>query len=87
MRAFSRMCLRMTDRLADWLRHSLGSRAQLRFGIWVVILSTIWTVAALIFSDEPPNVIAMSGIALILTGVGIVVSAQVLEREDEGSVD
>lgn len=83
MRACCRTFLRVTDLLADWLRDELGPRAQLRFGIWIVLGSTIWTLYALFFSGEPPNVIAMSGIALVLTGIGIVVSAQVLERQDE----
>lgn len=83
MKAF----LRMVDRIADWLRDSLGARAQLRFGIIVVLLSTVWTVGALLFSDEPPNVIAMSGIALVLTGIGIVVSAQVLEQDEDDLVE
>lgn len=49
---------------------------------------------ALTASDEPPNVVAMSGVALILTGIGIVVGAQVLEQgeasttpEDEDTGD
>lgn len=73
---------RLLDLVADWLRDQLGARAQLRAGILTVVFSTAWTIAALLWSDEPPNVIAMSGVALILTGIGIVVGAQVLERAE-----
>lgn len=78
---------RPLDTIADWLRHQLGARAQLRAGILTVVVSTLWTVAALLWSDEPPNVIAMSGIALVLTGVGIVVGAQVLEQGEDTSAE
>jgi hypothetical protein len=71
---------RPIDHVADWLRDSLTARAQLRWGILIVLGSTLWTIWALTASDEPPNVVAMSGVALILTGIGIVVTTQVLEQ-------
>lgn len=77
--------MRVIDRIADWLRDSLGARQQLRFGIITVIASVLWTVFALLFTDEPPNVVAMSGVALVLTGVTWVVAAQGLEQMEEGS--
>jgi drug/metabolite transporter (DMT)-like permease len=77
-----RWCVAVLDRMADWLHQSLGARGQLRFGIVTVLGSVAWTAGALLFTDEPPNVIAMSGVALILTGVTIIVAAEVLERRE-----
>lgn len=85
MKAFLRTFLRLTDKIADFLREELGARAQLRIGVWFTLLSVVWTIVALWQTDEPINVLAMSGVALIATGVGIVIGAQVLERQDEDS--
>ncbi len=46
-----------------------------------VLVSIPWTVLAIIFTDEPFNVVLMSGTALVLTGITIVVAAEVMERE------
>jgi predicted RND superfamily exporter protein len=78
---------RLLDLVADWLRDQLGARAQLRAGILIVLISTLWTIWAMATTDEPINVLAMSGVALILTGIGIVVGAQVLEQGENGDED
>lgn len=76
---------RPIDAIADWLRHGLGARAQLRLGILAVIIGAIWTTLVLLFGNEPPNVIGMSGVALILGGITMVISAEVLEQgESDG---
>lgn len=76
---------RPIDAVADWLRHELGARAQLRLGILAVVAGVLWTLAALLLSSEPPNVIGMSGVALILGGITMVISAEVLEQGEDDS--
>lgn len=74
------------DRVADWLVHELDARAQLRFGVVVVFVAVVWAALALLFSGEPPNVVAMSGVALVLAGVGIVLAAEILETGEDTEV-
>lgn len=66
--------------MADWLRDSLSARARLRFGILTVLVSIPWTIGAIFLTDEPANVILMSGCALVLTGITIVLAAEVMEQ-------
>jgi Mn2+/Fe2+ NRAMP family transporter len=74
--------MRILDRIAQWLHDSLSARARLRFGILTVISSIPWTILSVVFTDEPANVLIMSGAALFLTGITIVVAAEVLERDE-----
>lgn len=38
-------------------------------GIFIVWSTAVWTVLSIWLTDEPPNVLAMSGLALVLSGV------------------
>jgi len=74
--------LKITDRMADWLIHELDARAQLRIGVWLALLSLpLYPYAPL--SGEPPLIYLMSAAALTLTGIGIVLTGEVLEQTEE----
>lgn len=75
--------MKATDAIADWLVHCLNARAQLRFGVWLVLGSVPLYVYAP-FSGEPPIIYLMSAAAITLTGIGTVISAEVLEEEENG---
>ena len=74
------------DAMAGWLGRVMGARNQLRLGIVLCLLS-LPLYAYLPLSGEPPIIYAMSAIALTLTGIGIVVSAQVLVKQEEQEED
>jgi hypothetical protein len=64
----------------------MGAQNQLRLGI-LLVLASIPLYLYAPFSGEPLLIYLMSAAALTLTGVGIVVSAEVLknqEDEDDG---
>lgn len=73
--------MKLLDRIADWLQDVLGARAQLRLGVALVLLSLPLYVY-LPFSGEPPLIYLMSALALTLSGISIVVAAEVLDRGD-----
>lgn len=73
---------RPIDAIGNWLKDSLGAEAQLRFGV----LCVLWSLPLMVlgfFVDEPFLIYQMSATALLLTGIGIVISAQVLVKEEE----
>lgn len=76
------MILRMLDKMADWLIDELDARAQLRAGVALVLVSIPLYVYAP-WSGEPPLIYLMSAAALTLTGVSIVLGAEVLEQTEE----
>jgi hypothetical protein len=76
---------RPLDWLGRRLADCLGATVQLRIGIICVLLS-LPLIAYGPRSDEPLLIYEMSAVALTLTGAGLVISAQVLlkqERQDE----
>lgn len=73
---------RPVDAIANWLGSKLTAKAQLRMGILLVIGSLPLYVYAP-FSGEPVFIYTMSAAALTLTGIGIVVTAQVLLHQKE----
>lgn len=83
------MIWRPLDALGRWVAERLGAQNQLRLGITCVILSlplAAWGP----FSGEQFLIYEMSSIALTLTGAGLVISAQVLlkqEQQDERQAD
>lgn len=74
--------LKATDRIADWLMDELDARAQLRIGVWLALLS-IPIYLYVPWAGEPPIIYLMSAAALTLTGIGIVLSAEVLEQTED----
>lgn len=75
--------MRATDAIANWLVHCLDARHQLRFGVWLV-LGSIPIYVYCPFSGEPPIIYLMSAAAITLTGIGTVISAEVLEQGEDG---
>jgi hypothetical protein len=74
--------MRATDRIADWLMEELDARAQLRWGVWLALLSLpIYAYAP--FSGEPIVIYLMSALALTLTGISIILGAEVLEQTED----
>lgn len=74
--------LRPIDAIGNWLLHSLSAMQQLRLGVLCVLLSIPLMVYGP-FSGEQFLIYEMSAAALTLTGIGIVVGAQVLVKEEE----
>lgn len=74
------------DRIADWLVDELSARAQLRLGVLLVVFSLPFLVYGF-WTEEPFLVYQMSALALLLTGIGIVVGAEVLEQTENTGAD
>ena len=74
--------IRLLDAIADWLMDVLNARVQLRAGVALVLLS-IPLFAYAPFSGEPLLIYLMSALALTLTGVSIVLGAEVLEQTED----
>jgi len=70
---------RLIDAWADWLRHTFGPQAQLRFGV-LLVLASIPLMVYGPFSDEQFLIYEMSAAALLVTGIGIVVTAETLKE-------
>jgi hypothetical protein len=75
--------IRVLDAIADWLMDVLSARVQLRAGVLLVLLSIPLFVYAP-FSGEPLLIYLMSALAISLTGVSIVLGAEVLEQTEDG---
>ena len=80
------MIWRPIDAMAGWLGRVMGAKNQLRLGIVLCLLSVPLYVYGP-FSGEPILIYLMSALAITLTGVGIVVSAQVLVNQEDESGD
>ena len=76
------MMWRPIDRMAAWLGDHLDAHWQLRIGI-LLVLTSIPLYVYLPFSGEPPIIYAMSAVAITLTGVSIVVGAEVLTNQED----
>lgn len=75
--------LRKTDAIAHWLIHELTAENQLRVGVWIALASLpVYLYAP--FSGEPLVIYLLSAMALTLTGITIVLSAEVLVEEENG---
>lgn len=71
------------DAMAAWLGDRLDAGWQLRIGILLVVLSLpLYAYAP--FSGEPVGIFLMSAVAITLSGVSIVVSAEVLTNQEKG---
>jgi len=73
--------MKYIDKVGNWLLHSLSAHAQLRMGVILVLLSLPLMVYGP-FSGEQLLIYEMSAFALTMTGIGIVVGAQVLVHEE-----
>lgn len=69
------------DAIGKWLLEELSAHAQLRMGVILVLLSIPLMIYGP-FSGEQFLIYEMSAFALTLSGVGIVVGAQVLVHEE-----
>jgi len=75
---------RPVDWLAGWLCRHMNAGNQLRLGIVCVAVSLpLWVYGP--FSGEPLLIYLMSAAALTLTGVGLVIGAQVMHLQEEES--
>jgi hypothetical protein len=75
---------RPIDSFADWLRHSLGFRAQLRLGVLFMVGSVpflFW----MPFAGEPPVIYFMSWLAIFGTGLALIITAEVGEVAEEAA--
>lgn len=73
---------RPVDALAAWLGDKLTAQHQLRLGIVLVVLS-LALYAYLPFSGEPPLIYLMSAFAITMTGITIVMAAEVLINQED----
>jgi multidrug transporter EmrE-like cation transporter len=60
-----------------WL---LDPRLNLAAGALISITAFIWTVLSITLTTEPANVLAMSGVALILAGVTMMQNALTMRK-------
>lgn len=74
------------DWLARWLGDHMTAHNQLRLGI-LLVLGSLPLYGYAPFSGEPPIIYVMSALALTLTGVGIVVGAEVLTNQEDEKAD
>lgn len=77
------------DRLGRWVADRLGAVVQLRLGI-LCVLASLPLLAYGPLSGEQLLIYEMSAVALSLGGAGLVISAQVLlkqEQQDEHQAD
>ena len=72
----------MLDGLAAWLRHRLGVQNQLRMGV-LMVLGSIPLIVWGFWTDEPFLVYQMSAFAMLIGGVGVVVTAETLNEVAE----
>lgn len=78
--------IRFLDWIAAWLIDVLPARSQLHLGV-ALSLASLPLYVYCPFSGEPPLIYLMSAAALTLTGIGIVLGAEVLEQtEDTGTL-
>lgn len=70
------------DLLGHWLGRVLNARNQLRLGILCVLASLPLAVYGPM-SGEPVLIYEMSAIALTLTGIGLVLTAVLLFKQEE----
>ena len=73
---------RPIDAIADWLRHSFGPQAQLRMGV-VMVLASLPLFVYGFYANEPFVVYQMSAAALLVAGIGVVVTAETLAEVAE----
>jgi hypothetical protein len=78
---------RPIDAFADWLRHSLGFRAQLRIGVLLMLCSLPFLayMPVAVMSGEPPVIYLMSWLALFIAGLGLIITAEVGEVAEEAN--
>ncbi len=77
------MIWRPIDALAGWVGDKLTAKHQMRMGILLVLVS-LFLYVYLPFSGEPPVIYLMSAFAITITGVTVVMAAEVLvNQEDE----
>lgn len=62
------------------MRHLLDPRANAIAGALVILTSTAWTVLSILLTSEPPNVLAMSGAALNLAGLGMLQNSLTMRK-------
>lgn len=74
--------MRLLDKIAEWIVVKLDAKAQLHFGVLLVLLSIPFYVY-LPFSGEPPVVYFMSAMALTVSGLAFVVGAEVLLNQEK----
>lgn len=70
------------DAIGDWIINEFDSRKQMRLGV-ILFLGSIPFYPYLFWSGEPPVIYFLSVLAVTLTGLGILVSLQVLVKQEE----
>lgn len=58
----------------------LSPRLNAIAGLVVIVVSTLWTVLSITLTAEPPNVLAMSGAALDLAGLGMLQNSLTMRK-------
>jgi multidrug transporter EmrE-like cation transporter len=62
------------------VRLLLDPRANAIAGIVLAIGSLVWTIITITLTSEPPNVIAMSGLALVLAGLQMIQNSLTMRK-------
>lgn len=72
------------DRIGYWIATTWSPVRQLRTGVVLTIVG-LGLIPYVFFSDEPPLIYLMSAVALVLGGLGVVVTAVLAVHQDPDS--
>ena len=77
---------RPIDTVGNWIVNEFSTQAQLRLGV-ILFLGSLPFYPYMLWSGEPPVIYFLSVLAVTLTGLGILVSLQVLVRQEKQEED
>lgn len=74
------------DKIGQWILEEVDAEVQLRLGVILTLIS-IPFYPYMIWSGEPPVIYFLSVLAVTLSGIALVIGAQVLVRQEENDDD
>jgi cytosine/uracil/thiamine/allantoin permease len=74
------------DKIGKWILEEVDAEVQLRAGVLLTLLS-IPFYPYMLWSGEPPVIYFLSVLAVTLSGIALVIGAQVLVRQEEDNDD
>ena len=74
------------DKIGQWILEEVDAEVQLRLGVILTLIS-IPFYPYMIWSGEPPVIYFLSVLAVTLSGIALVIGAQVRVRQEENDDD
>lgn len=74
------------DKIGEWILEEVDAKVQLRMGV-LLTLGSLPFYPYMIWSGEPPVIYFLSVEAATLSGLGLIIGAQVLVRTEENDND